>query len=385
MKKKADKSYSIDIYDIDSLLKLCREEKVDGVISASLDPCQKPYAELCEKAGYVSYGTKEQFHVMTNKRAFKQMCIENNVDIVRSFDFNGRELYDKKNYPVIVKPVDSRGSRGQTICNSMGELEDAIKAAKRDSSNGDYIIEKYIKDGSFFQVTYFCINGNPYLIRTADGYCGSDKYGLEKVISCAISPSRYTDCFIDTVHKNIVKMIQSLGIVNGPVFMQGIVHKEKFYFFDPGLRFPGVDYEKIYKEVYGVDLMKAMVRMALNDNCLNINIPKDGVWLNGKRAAILFPFLQPGIIGRIYNEDKISEDGRVISYLPRYREGDQVAETFDVNRRQSEIDILADSMEDLKEKIAYIQTLLKVDDMYGRDMICDKFQVSRIIGEEYYA
>lgn len=377
-KKIADKSYNIDIYDIDSLLKVCFDERIEGVISTSLDPCQKSYVELCERGGYFCYGSKKQFHIMTNKILFKKMCIENNVDVIPSFGVEGDEINQIHNYPIIVKPVDGRGSRGQTICYSASELNLAIDRAKRVSLSSEILIEKYIENGSFFQVTYFCINGTPYLIRTADGYCGSKSYGLERVVSCSISPSKYTTLFLKTVHRAVIRMINNLGIVNGPFFMQGIVSNNKFFFFDPGLRFPGVDYERIYKKVFKKDLMKAMVELSLNGNCSKSYVQEDSVWLTGKKAAILFPFISAGVIGKAFNEEKIVEDSCVISYLPRYKKGDKVSWSDDVTQRYSEIDILADNLKELKDKINEIISLLQVKDINGNEMICDKMDTSII-------
>ena len=44
-KQIADKSYDIDIFDMDGLEKLCSEENIDGIIADHIDPCQRPYNE----------------------------------------------------------------------------------------------------------------------------------------------------------------------------------------------------------------------------------------------------------------------------------------------------------------------------------------------------
>ena len=35
--------------------------------------------------------------------------------------------------------------------------------------------------------------------------------------------------------------------------MQGFHKDGQFYFFDPGIRFPGVEFERIYKKIWGID------------------------------------------------------------------------------------------------------------------------------------
>lgn len=375
-KKIADKAYDVDIYDMDGLKEICEKEEVDGVISCYIDPCQRPYNQLCDELGYYCYGNNHQFFQMTDKHAFKQMCIDNDVDVIPEYTLDN---LDNVEYPVFVKPVDSRGSRGQSVCYTREELNTAIEFAKAESSNDDIIIEKYMKGAHEFQVTYFFKNGEAYLLRTTDSYCGSEEKHLEKVVACAVSPSRFTDIYLETAHPKVVKMFKNLGLKNGPVFMQGFEDNGVFRFFDPGLRFPGVDYDLVYKKVFDVDIMKAMIMLALSGNCSEVSIPKDGVYIQGMRAAVLFPTIKSGNITTKEGEKQIENMPEVVSYLPRWNIGDCVPWSFNVNQRSAEIDIVCKNTEELKETIKRIQDSLKIYNDDGEEMTYETFDISRII------
>ena len=86
-KEIADKSYCVDIKDINGLIDICKKEEVNGIISSHIDPCQRIYNYLCSQLHFHCYGTKEQFLLMTDKTEFKKMCIENNVDIILEYSF----------------------------------------------------------------------------------------------------------------------------------------------------------------------------------------------------------------------------------------------------------------------------------------------------------
>ena len=90
------------------------------------------------------------------------------------------------------------------------------------------------------QITYFFVNGTPYLIRTTDSYNGDEREHLEKVVACSVSPSRYTEEYLSGAHKKITTMFRNMGVMNGPVFVQGFYDAGVFRLFDPGLRFPGL-------------------------------------------------------------------------------------------------------------------------------------------------
>lgn len=377
-KKICDKAYAINIMDVDAIVQMCREEKVDGVISGYIDPCQRPYYQICEKLGLPCYGTREQFFKMTDKHAFKEMCKQNQVDVIPEY-FEEDIEKGKVKYPVFVKPVDSRGSRGQSVCYNEEDLRKAIDFAKSESSNGDILIEKYMKEAHEFQVTYFFIDGEPYLIRTVDSYCGEEEHHLEKVVACAVSPSRFTELYLKNAHEKVVKMFKKLGFRNGPIFMQGFEDEGVFRFFDPGLRFPGVDYEMVYKSVYGIDIMKAMVQIALTGECKGFALPEDGVWIKGKRVAVLFPTIKAGIVARLDGEEEIKNNENVVSYLPRCEKGDIIEWAYNVNQRSAEIDVIGDDTEELKKVIREVQNVFIVRDEDGNDMTFERFPIDIII------
>lgn len=377
-KKIADEYWNVNIYEVDEIVTRARQAGVNGVISGWLDPCQRPYQEICSRLSLPCYGTKEQFYYMTDKHAFKKMCKENNVNIIPEFSEEDVRL-GRIQFPVFVKPVDSRGSRGQAVCYNEKQLNFAIEEAKKESSNGDIIIEKYIRGGQEFHVTYFFVNGEPYLLRTSDNYCGSEKMHMEKVVSCAIMPSRHTKKYIESAHPNVVKMFKKMGIKYGPIFMQGFEDNGVFRFFDPGLRFPGVDFELVFKQAVGIDLMKAMVQIALEGKS-DIHIPENVVWLNGNRAAVLYLTIKASHISQLEGEDIVKEKEGIVSYLPRCKKGDTITWSYNVNQRLAEIDLIADDLVQLKELINYVHKSIIATDDEGKDIIFARFDTNRIRG-----
>ena len=265
----ADEHWELNITDIDAIVARCKEENVDGIIAGWIDPCQIPYWQICDKLGVPCYGTYDQFFKLTNKHAFKQLCVENGVDVIPEYK---KEDIDKVEYPVFVKPVDSRGSRGQAICNNKEELLEAIKVAEEESSNGDILIEKYIANKNSFQVTYFFANGEPFILRTADGYKGLVEEKLDKVALLSVSPSVHTEHYMKCANQKVIDMMKAIGFTNGPVMVQGFNDNGVYRFYDPGLRFPGVDFDVVYTSVYGVSVMKMMVEFALTGKVKNPNL-----------------------------------------------------------------------------------------------------------------
>ena len=370
-KQIADKAYKVDIKDVPALIELCKNEKVDGVLHGYIDPCQRPYSQLCKALNYHCFGSEEQYFNLTDKHAFKKLCNESGVDTIEEYSLDDIRSSDANiKYPVFVKPVDSRGSRGMTICNSADEVYKALELAKKESSNGDVVIEQYLGGYKEFQVTYFFINGEPFLLRTADRHLGRKDLNLDKVGICTISPSFYTKHYINNgIDRKVISMFKKLGIKNGPVFMQGFIDGNTVRFFDPGFRFPGGDYENMFKDIMQLDLMQQMVIFSLT-GAFNIqSLPEQSVYLKGKKISILFPTVMPGKISAIEGIDSIIKSGTAKTIYPKYLVGDVVPAAYNVNQRFAEVDIIGEDNEDLFRKIKYVQKHLIVKDKNNNNMI----------------
>lgn len=375
-KKIADEDVLIDIRNVDALERLCRERGVRAVLSTHLDPGQRPYQELCARLNLPCYGTKEMFYAMTDKTAFKALCRENGVSVIDEYSLEDVRS-GKCKFPLFVKPVDSRGSRGQSVCKNVDEVVQAVKKAERESSNGKYIIEDYLGSAKEVQITYFFVRGDAYLVRTVDSYRGLGE--LSKVVLCSISPSVYTDRYLAGAHVPVVNMLKKLGMVDGPVFMQGFYDRGIFKFFDPGLRFPGVDYEIIFKHVFGIDLLKMLWIYALTGAFPpEMKMPSDAWKIKGQVAAVLFPVMMAGCIKRIDGCSDINDRFSVVAYSLRHMDGDIVPWSFDVNQRYAEVDILCSNKEAIKSEIGYVQRTLMPVDEHGRSLVYSPISVDNI-------
>lgn len=379
-KKKADVSLMYDVKDIEGIVDYCKKEKIDGIITTSLDPCQIPYQKICEKLALPCFGTEEQFFQLTNKNAFKTLCQRYYVDVIQTYSI--AEVLDKKNaeehivFPIMIKPEDSRGSRGQSVCYDWESAQQALEVAQKESSTGHVIIEQYMKNASDFAVAYIVVNGIPHLIRTCDRYTGTMESGLDRVAIAASNPSKYTDMYLKNVNSKVISMLKGMGIQNGPVFMQGLVDKDTIRFYDPGFRFSGGEYEQLLKNATNVDLIKMLVVFSISGKMDDTLLCSDLIYLNGKRAFQLDPTLLPGHISNIIGKEKIKKHPNVVSFYERYEKGEIVPQTENVARRYAEICFLTDNKEEEIKLIKFIQDTLHILDEKGQELLCCPFQTS---------
>lgn len=384
-KQIADKYFMHNITDIDEIVDMCKREGIDGVISTSLDACQKPYQRICERLGFPCFGTEEQFNVLTDKAAFKKACIKSGVDVITEYteaDFADKETCDKNvGFPILVKPGESRGSRGQSICHSYEEALEGIAFAKAESSNGRAVIEKYMGQANDFSMTILVINGKAYPTRTVDRILGEYSDGLDKLAVGSATPSVFTDTYMKVAHEKVEKFIQDVGLKNAPIFMQGFVDGDCIRFYDPGLRFPGSEFERMYTHVFGRNPIHPLIEFALTGKVTeeDYGFSKEDIYLDGKISAQILPALRGGIIGKIEGVDEVRNHPNVVSVFERYKVGDEIKETHNVNQRFSEINVVCDSNEEMAELIEWIYSTLKVFDENNEDMFVSKFDPKRFL------
>lgn len=376
-KKAADEYWMISYGDTDKLAALCRERGVDGVLTCYHESAQIPYYRLCQRLGVPCYADLEQFEKLTNKRLFKQLCRSMDVGVIPEYSVE-EALSGRVGFPVMVKPSDRCGSKGQSICEDEEALKAAIRVASEESLSGDIVIEKYLPNKNSFQVTYFFVDGEAYLIRTTDGYKGTVEQALDRVALCSVSPSVHTREFLRTTNDRFVKMLKSIGIENGPVMAQGFYDDGAFRFYDPGRRFPGTDFEIVYRELFGIDLMKSMVVFALTGKMPHAGLKNENVYLRGDRAAVLFPTLRTGKIGKIEGYSQLAANPKIRNIRQKHAEGASLNQPNTVAQRIFEVDFVSHSMQDVKDTIREIQDTISVLDVDGAQMIDHPFDVDRL-------
>lgn len=376
-KKLADESWMLNIVDVDGIVERCKQEGVDGVLAFCIDPAQIPYQQICERLGFYCFGNAEQYRSLTDKHAFIEMCQKCGVDVIPQYTCEDVEN-DRAEYPVFIKPVDSRGSRGQSVCYSKEETKKAIEKASKESSNSGVVIEKYMGDYNDFSVTYTIKNGEAFLTRTGDRYLGKKEDNLDKQAVAGISPSKYTDMYLRNVDPNVRNMIKSLGIKNGAVFMQGFIDGETVRFYDPGLRYPGTDYECLLRDVTGLDVMKMMISFALTGDCGDFGNLNDAYKLGSNISVQLYIAARAGKIAVYEGLEEISKNPNIVTVSARSAVGEVILPSGDVRQRVAEVVILAPDKKQAKELVGYVYNTFKVLDENRENMIVSKFNTDNL-------
>ncbi len=374
----AHKSYDVSTTDIDALLEIAKKENIDGVLNAFEDLNIWVAQELCEKLNLPFYATKNQLEIITNKDKFKKVCRENNVPVIEEY-FEGEILSNddirKIKFPIIIKPVDSYGSRGISICYSPGELESSYRSAIRHSKSRKIIIEKFIDNSYGVEMYYTIQEGKITLSAMTDRYVYRQGGGLPPLPIATIYPSRHLDDYCQSLDKDVRDMLANMGLKNGVVLIQALVDENKFYVYEMAYRLTGEQHYQIVEKQTDINLLEMMIALALGKGCKEYDISEFDNAYTKYPACNLSLLLGEGIIKEIVGLDILEEMPEVISYLKFCEIGDQIHQKGDYSQMFARINIVADTQEKLYDVIEYINKKLWVISETGENMILTHYKM----------
>lgn len=162
--KYSDEYCNVSILEKDKVLEQARKLKIDGILSFACDPGVVTAAYVAEKMGLPTSGPFESIEILQNKGKFRKFLTDNNFNVPVAKQYTDIETalndIEMFNWPVIVKPTDSAGSKGATKVVKKSELRDAINYALKFSHSNEFIIEDFLeKIGDSSDCDSFSVDG----------------------------------------------------------------------------------------------------------------------------------------------------------------------------------------------------------------------------------
>ncbi|MBF9024382.1 ATP-grasp domain-containing protein [Rhodobacterales bacterium HKCCD6035] len=377
-KKFANQPENIDGMDVKKLIKLIKNEKINGVIVGVADRLIKPYQEVCDELQFPCYCTNEQAQIFTDKEIFNKKCMEYEISPIPFYEITQFPSFNEINaleYPIVVKPVDGNSGRGMYICKEPSEVEIAMEVATRASKKGRVLIERYM-DCEGVGIYYTFKDGEIFLSAFYDRFTSKKQGKLSQVPLGAIYPSKFHSLFIKNLHPKFCELFRDLKIRNGVLMLSAFVENDNFYVYDPGFRLQGEAPNFLIESVNGFDQKAMLVRFALTGSMGNddLHVLNDSSF-RGKYAASVWFLAKEGQISNIKGLELAHADPNVVAVIQRFEIGDIVSSSVIGTEGQVvlRLYISCNSKFDLCEKINFYQKNIVILDVSGESLIFDHF------------
>ncbi len=272
--KYSDKYCNVSIIDKEAVLNLAKEKKIDGIMSFACDPGVETAAYVAEKLGLPSCGPYESVCILQNKGKFRKFLEENGFNVPMSRVYNDIETAKKDvklfQWPIIVKPTDSAGSKGVTRVDNENDLKESIENALKFSHNHEFIIEEFLeKKGCSSDCDCFSVDGKlKFVSFSAQRF---DKKAINPYVPAGFS-------WPETISKNnreeLTNEIQRLlDLLDMKTSVYNIETREaingKPYIMECSPRGGGNRLSEMVRYMAGIDLLEDSVKAALGEKIID--------------------------------------------------------------------------------------------------------------------
>ena len=278
----SDEYLNVSIIDKGSILKIAKERVIDGIMSFGVDPGVVTAAYVAERMRLPSPGPYKSVEILQNKDLFRRFLKDNgfNVPWAESFSSIDEALSYEFNYPVIVKPTDSAGSKGVSRVDSIEMLLAALKNAFAHSIKGKVIVEAFIeKAGYSSDSDCFSVDGKLKLVSFSSQLF--DKRASNPYTPAAYTwPSSYNNAQKEYFTTELQRLISLLGMRTCIFNIETRIGKDGTpYIMEVSPRGGGNRLAELIRYATGVDLITASVKAALNEPLNSIQQkPYNGFW-----------------------------------------------------------------------------------------------------------
>ena len=276
--KYSDEYHNVSIIDKEAVLQLAQELQIDGILSFAVDPGVVTAAYVAEKMGLPFTCSYEAACILQDKARFRQFLTENgfNVPTAKGYSNTEEALNDIKRFhwPVIVKPVDSAGSKGVTRVDDPKDLEQAITHALDESHNGHFIIEDFLeKDGLSSGSESFVVDGQLCYNGFYDQYFDNEAVN-PFTPSAECWPSNKDEKYLNEIRSELQRLFTLLNVRTGLFNVEWRVCTDgKCYLMEVSPRAGGNRLAEMLKIAADVDLIDAEVQKAVGETVSDIHEP----------------------------------------------------------------------------------------------------------------
>lgn len=323
----ADKVYYVNTTDEEAVLEVAKKEKVDAVITAGTDVAVPAMARVCDELGLpglshdAAVNSSDKFYMKTQYEKYGVRTAK-----FRKLEYDDEDYMSKLDgldYPMIVKAVDSSGSRGITRVNSEEEFPEAIARAKASSRVGYYLVEEYIESDVEFGAQGFVIDGELQFVLPHGDYLLQMDTGVPYG---HYAPLDLTEEVLKDLFEQTELSVKAMAINNCPLNCDFLLKDGKVYVLEIAGRGGGANLMDLTSIYFGIDYHEMIVRCALGEKPVfdtGGDRRNPATYKGTANDCIMLRSDHDGVITKLENNND-PEDPDILQVVFDYKVGDEV-------------------------------------------------------------
>lgn len=356
----ADKFYLESTTDKETILKIAKEENINGILAYASDPAAPTAAYVAEKLGLPGNPYKS-VELLCNKDLYREFLKANGFCTPKAKAYSNivdakKDLLNNEfKYPVIVKPVDSSGSKGIGKINNCNDIQNKLEEAINYSKVKRIIIEEYVeKIGYQIAGDGLSIDG-----KLVFDCFGDDHFNLNNtnpfVPISASFPSTMSKEILDKVRKEIQRLLSLLNMKTCTYNFDIRVDKNNnVYLMEIAPRSGGNYIPQIIKYATGVDLVEYSIKAAMGEKITcNYAEPKECYAYYAVNSS------KDGILDNVVINNQVIKNNILDNYIG-VKKGEKISKFVSSNKTLGCLIMKFASKEQMEEMIENSEKWIKI-------------------------
>lgn len=366
----ADRFMQISTMDRDAVLKAAQEENIDYILTACGDQPLSTMAYVSAKMGLPCYLSEDDVRDLTNKIYMKRKMIENGIPTSKFHVIQNLDDYvnlDEFEWPLIVKPVDSNGSKGVKKVERREDFRVLLKEAMSYSLSKKAIVEEF-KAGEELSVDVYVEGSTAKILMVT-----TSKKIQENKDSFTILQSEYPPRipYSETrIHEIVQKIVNAFELHDTPLLVQMITNGDDYNVVEFSARMGGGSKYHIIEVLTGVNIMGVYVDMVMGKRP---SVSPEKKWNN---ALMCYVYCTPGIFSELSGFDEMCKEGLMHSYFTYKMPDSEIIKSTTSSDRVAGFLVVGNSQDDVENKLKRINDAVKVLDQNGRDIMRHDFFIN---------
>jgi len=295
-----DVFYPISIMEKEEILKVCQQERIDGICTIASDVAAPTVAYVAEMMGLIGNSYEAAVRA-NNKFAMRNAFAAANVPCPQYMCVKDAEVETQSRIqsnlqlPIIVKPSDRSGSLAVTKVTDWGQLPQALAHAIRVSFVHEAMVEEFIEGGEI-SVEFISYQGKHYPLQITDKVTTEAPHFVELEHH---QPSTLSAEMFEKIYAITDTALTALGVTNGASHSEyRITNEGRVEVMEIGARMGG-DFigSDLVRLSTGYDFVKGVIEVALGEfeEPTRTFAKHSGVFFLSKQTESILPIMEDAI------------------------------------------------------------------------------------------
>lgn len=365
----ADKFYLVSTTDREAVLKVAWDEQVDGVLAYASDPAAPAAAYVAGQLGLPG-NPYESVDILCNKDKFREFLKQHGFCTPKARGYGSAREAEKDltagffKMPVIVKPVDSSGSKGVGRIDSLDDIREKLSYAMSYSRGKRIIVEEFVeKFGYQIAGDGLSVDGKLVFRCFANDHFNPECINPFVPVSASF-PYNMPDEVQNKIHNEIQRLLTLLNMKTCTYnFDMRIDRDYQVYLMEVAPRDGGNYIPQIIRFATGIDLVECSVRAAMGEPLGDISMRRpEGYW-----SYYAVHSLKDGVLDAVEIDETVKKNHIVENHILKSA-GDRVSAFTGANTTLGCLLMRFDSMEQMLHMMDHSKEWISVKVSETRDI-----------------